>query len=288
MGDMLTLIEQAEQHFEADQAEAMAAKMAGNDFTLEDFLQQMMMLRKMGPIGGLLGMLPGAGQMKEALANVDDRDIDRTAAIIQSMTPAERAEPKIINASRRQRIARGSGSTVAQVNALVDRFFEARKMMSSMAGRFGLPGARPSNRKNAKGRKGKRDDRSRPDAAEGQGHARRVPRDGRNCHPGMGGDRRNGSAAGRRRRAGSDSTNCRPGSTRRSSSSPRSSVRRAPTSMLIMTNADRHADDTPKSEQLRHDQLPRAGGRPGDRRPGRPVDQRRRTSSRVRSPMRSS
>ena len=65
----------------------MAAKMAGNDFTLEDFLQQMMMLRKMGPIGGLLGMLPGAGQMKEALANVDDRDIDRTAAIIQSMTP---------------------------------------------------------------------------------------------------------------------------------------------------------------------------------------------------------
>ena len=87
MGDMLTLIEQAEQHFEADQAEAMAAKMAGNDFTLEDFLQQMMMIRKMGPIGGLLGMLPGAGQMKEALANVDDRDIDRTAAIIQSMTP---------------------------------------------------------------------------------------------------------------------------------------------------------------------------------------------------------
>jgi signal recognition particle subunit SRP54 len=156
MGDMLTLIEQAEQHFEADQAEAMAAKMAGNDFTLEDFLQQMMMLRKMGPIGGLLGMLPGAGQMKEALANVDDRDIDRTAAIIQSMTPAERAEPKIINASRRQRIARGSGSTVSQVNALVDRFFEARKMMSSMAGRFGMPGGRPSNRKAAKGRKGKR------------------------------------------------------------------------------------------------------------------------------------
>jgi signal recognition particle subunit SRP54 len=156
MGDMLTLIEQAEQHFEADQAEEMAAKMAGNDFTLEDFLQQMMMIRKMGPIGGLLGMLPGAGQMKEALANVDDRDIDRTAAIIQSMTPAERAEPKIINASRRLRIAKGSGSTVSQVNALVDRFFEARKMMSSMAGRFGLPGTRPSNRKASKGRKGKR------------------------------------------------------------------------------------------------------------------------------------
>ncbi len=156
MGDMLTLIEQAEQHFEADQAEEMAAKLAGNDFTLDDFLQQMMMLRKMGPIGGLLGMLPGAGQMKEALANVDDRDIDRTAAIIQSMTQAERKDPKIINASRRLRIAKGSGSTVAQVNALVDRFFEARKMMSAMAGRFGLPGARNNNRRSAKGRKGKK------------------------------------------------------------------------------------------------------------------------------------
>ncbi len=155
MGDMLTLIEQAEQHFEADQAEAMATKLAGNDFTLDDFLQQMMMLRKMGPIGGLLGMLPGAGQMKEALANVDDRDIDRTAAIIQSMTPGERQDPKIINSSRRQRIAKGSGSTVTQVNALVDRFFEARKMMSAMAGRFGFPGAR-NNRKAVKGRKGKK------------------------------------------------------------------------------------------------------------------------------------
>ncbi len=156
MGDMLTLIEQAEQHFEADQAEEMAAKLAGNDFTLDDFLQQMLMLRKMGPIGGLLGMLPGAGQMKEALAGVDDRDVDRTAAVIQSMTPAERKDPKIINASRRQRIAKGSGSTVAQVNALVDRFFEARKMMSAMAGRFGFPGARSNNRKAVKGRKGKR------------------------------------------------------------------------------------------------------------------------------------
>jgi len=155
MGDMLTLIEQAENVFEADQAEEMAAKLAGDDFTLDDFLQQMMMIRKMGPIGGILGMLPGAGQMKEALANVDDRDIDRTAAIIQSMTPAEREDPKIINSSRRQRIAQGSGSTVASVNALVDRFFEARKMMSSMAGRFGLAGARPANRKATKGRTGK-------------------------------------------------------------------------------------------------------------------------------------
>lgn len=155
MGDVLTLIEQAEQHFEADQAEEMAAKLAGNNFTLEDFLQQMTMLRKMGPIGGILGMLPGAGQMKEALANVDDRDIDRTAAIIQSMTPGERKDPAILNASRRKRIAAGSGSTVSQVNALVERFGEARKMMSAMAGRFGMPGAR-GNRKAVKGRKGKK------------------------------------------------------------------------------------------------------------------------------------
>ncbi|TKV60524.1 signal recognition particle protein [Nakamurella flava] len=155
MGDILSMIELAEQHFEAEQAEEMAAKLVGNDFTLDDFLQQMQMIRKMGPIGGLLGMLPGAGQMKEALAGVDDRDIDRTAAIILSMTPQERRDPKIINASRRQRIAKGSGSTVAQVNSLVDRFFEARKMMSSMAGRFGLGGGRPSNRKQVKGRKGK-------------------------------------------------------------------------------------------------------------------------------------
>ena len=110
MGDVLTLIEQAEQHFEVDQAEEMAARLGGGDFTLDDFLQQMQMLKKMGPIGGILGMLPGAGQMKDALSQVDDKDMDRTAAIIQSMTPAERADPKIINASRRQRIAKGSGS----------------------------------------------------------------------------------------------------------------------------------------------------------------------------------
>ncbi|MTD16669.1 signal recognition particle protein [Nakamurella sp. YIM 132087] len=156
MGDMLTLIEQAEQHLEVEEAEEMAAKLAANEFTLEDFLGQMQMIRKMGPIGGLLGMLPGAGQMKDALAQVDDRDIDRTAAIIQSMTPEERRNPAILNASRRKRIANGSGSTVTQVNALVERFGEARKMMSSMAGRFGFPGSRPSNRKAVKGRKGKK------------------------------------------------------------------------------------------------------------------------------------
>ncbi len=154
MGDMLTLIEQAEQVFEADQAEEMALKLGGGDFTLDDFLTQMQSMKKMGPIAGILGMLPGAGQMKEQLANIDDRDLDRTAAIIQSMTMQERADPKIINASRRQRIAKGSGTSVTQVNGLVERFFEARKMMTAMAGRFGFPGAK--NNRSVKGRKGKR------------------------------------------------------------------------------------------------------------------------------------
>jgi signal recognition particle subunit SRP54 len=158
MGDMLTLIEQAQQAFDEDEAERMAGKLAsGNDFTLEDFLEQMLAIRKLGPISNLLGMLPGMGQMKEQIENIDDRDLDRTAAIIRSMTPLERAEPKIINGSRRARIAKGSGVTVSEVNSLVDRFFEARKMMQQMAGAMGLPGARRRTKavKGKKGRKGK-------------------------------------------------------------------------------------------------------------------------------------
>src|SRR5690242_21025358 len=116
MGDMLTLIEQAQRTFDEAEAEKMAAKLsAGNQFTLEDFLEQLMAIRRMGPIGNLLGMLPGMGQMKDALAQVDDRDLDRTAAIIRSMTPSERENPKMINGSRRLRIARGSGVTVTEV-----------------------------------------------------------------------------------------------------------------------------------------------------------------------------
>jgi signal recognition particle subunit SRP54 len=158
MGDVLTLIEQAEQVFDAERAEAAAAKIGTGELTLEDFLEQMLAIRKMGPIGNLLGMLPGAGQMKEALAAVDDRQLDRVQAIIRGMTPAERAEPKIINASRRLRIANGSGVTVSEVNQLVDRFFEARKMMSHMAGQMGMPFARKSSRKakSGKGKKGKK------------------------------------------------------------------------------------------------------------------------------------
>ncbi|MGH3797199.1 MAG: signal recognition particle protein [Pseudonocardiaceae bacterium] len=157
MGDMLTLIEQAEQAFDAEQAEQAAAKIGSGELTLEDFLEQMQAVRRMGPISNLLGMLPGAGQMKEQLAEVDDKQLDRLQAIIRGMTPAERADPKIINASRRQRISRGSGVTVSEVNQLVDRFFEARKIMQQMAGQFGLGGfgAGRRSRKGKKGKKGK-------------------------------------------------------------------------------------------------------------------------------------
>ena len=152
MGDLLTLIEQAEQAFDAEQAEQTANKIGSGDLTLEDFLEQMLAIRKMGPIANLLGMLPGAAGMKEQLAQVDDKQLDRLQAIIRGMTPAERADPKIINASRRQRIARGSGVAVSEVNQLVERFFEARKMMQQMAGRFGF-GAGPG-RRGRKARKG--------------------------------------------------------------------------------------------------------------------------------------
>ncbi|MFL6138023.1 MAG: signal recognition particle protein [Frankiaceae bacterium] len=156
MGDVLTLIEQAEKVFDAGQAEQMAGKlMGGQELTLEDFLDQMMTIRKMGSLGSILGMLPGMGQVKDQLAQVDDRDVDRVAAIIRSMTPAERHDPKIINGSRRARIAAGSGVTVTEVNQLVDRFFEARKMMKQMAGGIGLPGMRRATKK-AKGKKGKK------------------------------------------------------------------------------------------------------------------------------------
>ncbi|MYW95724.1 signal recognition particle protein [Amycolatopsis rubida] len=158
MGDVLTLIEQAEQHFDQEQAEQAAQKLTSGQLTLEDFLEQMLAVRKMGPIGNLLGMLPGAGQMKDQLAAVDDKQLDRLQAIIRGMTPAERADPKMINGSRRLRIANGSGVTVREVNDLVNRFFEARKMMAQMAGRFGFGGGGggSKNRKGKKGKKGKK------------------------------------------------------------------------------------------------------------------------------------
>ncbi|UQA92888.1 signal recognition particle protein [Streptomyces halobius] len=142
MGDMLSLIEKAEQTFSQAEAEKMAAKLqkGPKEFTLDDFLAQMEQVRKMGSISKLLGMLPGMAQMKDQINNLDEREVDRTAAIIKSMTPAERQEPTIINGSRRARIARGSGVDVSTVKSLIERFFEARKMMSKMAQGGGMPG----------------------------------------------------------------------------------------------------------------------------------------------------
>jgi signal recognition particle subunit SRP54 len=152
MGDMLTLIEKAERTFDAEQSAKAAAKLTGQggEFGLADFLQQMQMVRKMGPLSKIFGMLPGMGEIKDQINNIDERDVDRIEAIIHSMTPAERDNPKIIDGSRRARIARGSGVEVSEVNALVNRFFEARKMMSSLAtGKMpGVPGV-PTARKQA-------------------------------------------------------------------------------------------------------------------------------------------
>ncbi|MDR2703833.1 MAG: signal recognition particle protein Srp54 [Cellulomonadaceae bacterium] len=141
MGDILTLIEQAERAFDAAEAEKMAAKVAkGEDFTLADFLVQMEQMKKMGSMKKMLGMLPGMGEMREAIENFDEREVDRIKAIIQSMTPGEREQPKIINGSRRARIAKGAGTTTTAVNQLLDRFADAQKMMRQVKNGGGLPG----------------------------------------------------------------------------------------------------------------------------------------------------
>ena len=166
MGDMLTLIEQAERAFDEDQAASMASKLAsGEGFTLEDFVEQLAMVRKLGPIGNLLGMLPGAAQNRELLSQISDKDLDRAAAIVNSMTPAERRNPKILNGSRRARIANGSGVTVGEVNNLVVRFLEGQKMMRQMMGGGGMPGmpAIPGMRRAAtKSAKGKKNNKKKP------------------------------------------------------------------------------------------------------------------------------
>jgi signal recognition particle subunit SRP54 len=167
MGDVLTLIEQAEAAFDEDQKQKMAAKvMGGESFTLEDFLDQMTALRRMGPLTNILGMLPGMGQVKDQIADLDDSHFDRVTAIIRSMTPGERVNPKIINGSRRARIARGSGVTVMEVSQLLNRFAEAQKMMKQMGPMMGLPGRRKATKSPKNKRKGTRSG-GRPGAARG-------------------------------------------------------------------------------------------------------------------------
>ena len=151
LGDMLTLIEQAERSFDQDQAADMASKLAsGEGFTLEDFVEQLAMVRKMGPIANVLGMLPGAAQNRELLSQVNDKDLDRAEAIVNSMTPEERRNPKMLNGSRRARIAAGSGVTVGEVSNLIVRFLEGQKMMRQMMGN--IPGLGGSRRQKARGK----------------------------------------------------------------------------------------------------------------------------------------
>ena len=140
MGDVMTLIEQAERAFDADQAAKDAEKLVDGSFTLQDFLTQMEAIAKMGSMTKLMGMLPGMGQFKEQLANFDEREVDRIKAMILSMTPVERTDPKMIDGSRRARIARGSGTQVSEVKGLIERFEQARAMMQQMARGGGMPG----------------------------------------------------------------------------------------------------------------------------------------------------
>jgi len=143
MGDILTLIEQAEKAFDAEQTASLAGRIvSGDGFTLEDFVEQLAMVRKLGPIGNLLGMLPGAGRYREQIEQVSDKDLDRAEAIVRSMTPEERRNPKVINGSRRARIAKGSGVAIGEVSQLVTNFFEGQKQMKAMFG-GGIPGMPP-------------------------------------------------------------------------------------------------------------------------------------------------
>jgi signal recognition particle subunit SRP54 len=142
MGDVLTLIEKAEKEMDQEKAAEAAEKMARAQFTLEDFLEQMRQIKKLGPLQDLLAMLPGIPGAKEQLKDlqVDERELARTEAIICSMTPEERRNPAIIGGSRRLRIARGSGTSTQEVNALLKQFAQARKMMKSMMGMAGFGG----------------------------------------------------------------------------------------------------------------------------------------------------
>ena len=180
MGDMLTLIEQAEKTFDSEQAAKAADKLIGQggEFTLDDFLEQMQQVRKLGSMSKIMGMLPGMGQFRDQLENFDEREIDRIQAIIQSMTPAERANPKIIDGSRRARIAKGSGRQVSDVNSLVDRFFEARKMMMSFAkgGMPGVPGMPGMAGGGKRGKPSRRPSRRRARAAGSPATRPRPPR----------------------------------------------------------------------------------------------------------------
>ncbi len=148
MGDMLTLIEKAEEVYEKDEAEAAAAKLLEGKFTLDDFLDQMQQVKKMGSLKDTLKLLPGVPKEIRDV-EIDDKEIDHIEAIIRSMTLEERVRPELIDASRRTRIATGSGTTPAQVDGLIKQFKEMSKMMKRMGG-FGSKRMAKKKRKNAK------------------------------------------------------------------------------------------------------------------------------------------
>lgn len=185
MGDVLSLIEQAEATLDKEKAEQAATKMSSGELTLNDFLDQLLMVRKMGPIDNLLKMMPGGKQMSQMADMVDEKQLDRIQAIIRGMTPEERETPKILNASRRKRIANGSGVSVSEVNQLIERFNDAKKMMNKMAGQFGMGGGRSATKKKPKGRKNKKGKRKKKGGGGGGRGPQGMP--GMPGMPGMGG-----------------------------------------------------------------------------------------------------
>lgn len=140
MGDVLTLIEHAQKTYDEEEARKLAQKMQKGEFTLDDFMKQLNQIRKLGSMKKLMGMLPGMNQYREQLEAFDESSIDRIQAIVNSMTPAERNDLSLLNGSRRARIARGSGTTVSEVNGLADRFAQAAKMMKRMSQGGAMPG----------------------------------------------------------------------------------------------------------------------------------------------------
>jgi signal recognition particle subunit SRP54 len=154
MGDVESLIEKAEEVFDKEEAEDTAARLMEGTFTLEDFLAQMQQIKKMGPLGNLMGMMPGMPKEVRDV-EIDDRQINRIEGIIHSMTPAERVNPEVIDGSRRQRIATGCGQSPTDVKQLIDQFSQMRKMMKQFAG-FGTKKMNPKQRQKAKGKKGKK------------------------------------------------------------------------------------------------------------------------------------
>jgi signal recognition particle subunit SRP54 len=150
MGDVLSLIERAEAAIDRDDAEKLEEKIRANEFTLEDFRDQLKTIRKMGPIEQIMGMLPGLGNMKALAENKpDEKQISRVEAIISSMTPEERRKQHIINGSRRKRIAKGSGTSVEEVNRLLKQFVQMQKMLKQLGGMAGLGGGGKKARRRA-------------------------------------------------------------------------------------------------------------------------------------------